>query len=132
MSTVKSLTPPEAWDVLQKRTEAVLLDVRDPLEFSYVGHPRGAVNIPWKRAPDWKPDPDFVERVRQAVPNADTPLFVLCRSGQRSLEAAKVLASAGYSDVTNIEQGFEGPLDEHKHRSSVGGWRYHGLPWEQS
>jgi len=132
MSSVKSVTPPEAWNVLKERTDAVLLDVRDPLEFSYVGHPCGAVNIPWKKAPDWKIDPDFASRVRQAVAKADTPLFLLCRSGQRSLEAANALTAEGYSDLTNIEQGFEGPLDEQKHRSSKGGWRYHGLPWEQS
>lgn len=132
MSSVKSLTPPEAWASFNETDGAVLLDVRDPLEFSYVGHPCGAINIPWKKAPDWKVEPDFADRVRQTVPKADTPIFLLCRSGQRSLDAAKALAAVGYSDLTNIEQGFEGPLDEQKHRSSVGGWRYHGLPWEQS
>lgn len=132
MSSVKSLTPPNAWNAFREQSGAVLLDVRDPLEFSYVGHPCGAINIPWKWAPDWKPNSDFVNRVRQIAPNADTPIFLLCRSGQRSLDAANALAAEGYSDLTNIEQGFEGPLDEQKHRSSVGGWRYHGLPWEQS
>ncbi|BBA33460.1 rhodanese-related sulfurtransferase [Methylocaldum marinum] len=132
MSSVKSLTPPEAWASFNETDGAVLLDVRDPLEFSYVGHPCGAINIPWKKAPDWKVEPDFADRVRQTVPKADTPIFLLCRSGQRSLDAAKALAAAGYSDLTNIEQGFEGPLDERKHRSSLGGWRFHGLPWEQS
>jgi rhodanese-related sulfurtransferase len=132
MLSIKSLNPREAWDLLQQHPEAVLLDVRDPVEFSFVGHPTSAVNIPWKLAPDWKPNPHFLDRVRQAVPGLETPLFLLCRSGQRSLDAANALAAAGYRNLTNVEEGFEGALDPHKHRGKLGGWRFHGLPWEQS
>jgi hypothetical protein len=42
------------------------------------------------------------------------------------------LAEAGYTDLTNIEDGFEGPMDEAKHRNTVAGWRFHQLPWVQS
>lgn len=132
MSAIKNAMPQQAWSELQANTSAVLLDVRDRIEYGFVGHPIGAVNVPWKDAPDWKPNPNFVDEVRQRVTRLDTPLYLLCRSGQRSLDAAKALAAAGFKDLTNIEEGFEGPLDEKKHRSSVGGWRFHGLPWEQS
>jgi rhodanese-related sulfurtransferase len=108
-----------------------LIDVRDPVEFAFVGHPIGAINIPWKMAPDWRPNPQFIERVRQ-LGGPDTPLFLLCRSGQRSLDAAQALADAGYRNLTNIEEGFEGPLDASGHRGTLGGWRCAGLPWEQS
>jgi hypothetical protein len=30
-----------------------------------------------------------------------------------------------------VGEGFEGDMDEQHHRSSINGWRYHGLPWEQ-
>ena len=132
MTEIKSLHPKQAWSILDTEATAVLLDVRDRTEFGFVGHPTGAVNIPWKEAPAWKPNPDFLAEVRQRVPGLDTPVFLLCRSGQRSLDACKALAEAGYTDVTNIDEGFEGPLDEHKHRGVLGGWRAHGLPWEQS
>lgn len=132
MSQIKSLRPQQAWKLLQTQPFAVLLDVRDRLEFDFVGHAVGAANIPWKDAPDWRPHPNFVDEVRQRIANYDTPILLMCRSGQRSLDAAKALALAGYRDLTNIEEGFEGPLDEHKHRNSLGGWRYHRLPWEQS
>jgi len=46
-------------------------------------------------------------------------------------EAGKVLVVAGLLNVYNIDEGFEGKLDEKHHRSSVGGWRYHYLPLEQ-
>ena len=37
----------------------------------------------------------------------------------------------GFGDVVNILHGFEGELDEHFKRSSLNGWRFDGLPWEQ-
>ncbi len=132
MKQIKSLSPQQAWSFLKTEKSAVLLDVRDRTEHAFVGHPTGAVNIPWKQAPDWKANPQFLNEVRQRVPDLNTPILLLCRSGQRSLDAAKALAAAGYTDLTNIEEGFEGPLDENKHRSSLGGWRFHELPWEQS
>ena len=132
MSQIKSLPPKKAWALLSANSSAVLLDVRDRTEYSFVGHPKGAINIPWKEAPDWKVNPLFVDEVRQRIPSHETPVFLLCRSGQRSLDAAKALAVVGYKDLTNVEEGFEGPLDVTKHRGTLGGWRFHALPWEQS
>ncbi|QSA96596.1 rhodanese-like domain-containing protein [Methylococcus sp. EFPC2] len=132
MSLIKTLNPKQAYDAVRAQPNAVLLDVRDRIEFAFVGHPKGAVNIPWKDAPDWKPNPNFVDEVRQRIANPDTPIFLLCRSGQRSLDAAKALATAGYLDLSNIDEGFEGPLDADKHRGTLGGWRFYGLPWEQN
>jgi rhodanese-related sulfurtransferase len=131
MSTIQRLSPPEAFAALQA-SGGVLVDVRDPVEFAFVGHPVNAVNIPWKFAPGMRPNPDFLDQVQQVAPDTATPLFLLCRSGQRSQDAANALAAVGYANLINIEEGFEGPLDEHKHRSTVGGWRFHGLPWKQS
>jgi rhodanese-related sulfurtransferase len=132
MSLIKTAKPPQAFEDLQANPSAVLLDVRDRIEYAFVGHPLEAVNIPWKDAPDWKPNPNFVDEVRQRVHALDTPLYLMCRSGQRSMDAAKALAAAGFTNLTNVDEGFEGPLDEKKHRGSLGGWRFHGLPWEQS
>jgi rhodanese-related sulfurtransferase len=132
MTQIKSLNPKKCWTLLSSDSSAVLLDVRDHMEYSFVGHPKGAINIPWKELPDWKVNSQFVDEVRQRIPSHDTPVFLLCRSGQRSMDAAKALAAAGYQDLTNVEEGFEGPLDAIKHRGTLGGWRYHGLPWEQS
>jgi rhodanese-related sulfurtransferase len=131
MSNIKSLDPKLAYGELNTTPGSVLLDVRDRTEYVFVGHPVGAMNIPWKDAPNWQPNPNFVDEVRQRISNPDTPILLLCRSGQRSLDAAKALAAAGYRNLTNVEEGFEGPLDASKHRGTLGGWRFHGLPWEQ-
>lgn len=79
-----------------------------------------------------KPNFQFVEQVAATVPDKNVPLLLLCRSGARSLAAAKVLEDAGYQHLINIKEGFEGDLDKQKHRGTVNGWRFHGLPWIQS
>lgn len=129
---IKNLSPLQSWELLQQQPHAVIIDVRSSMEHSFIGHPPGAVHIAWKEPPDWQLNPEFVARVRKAVPATDTPILLLCRSGQRSLEAAHALEQAGFSELINIEGGFEGPLDSNKHRNTVGGWRFHGLPWQQS
>jgi len=53
----------------------------------------------------------------------------LCRSGARSHHAAAAAAAAGYSSAYNILEGFEGDRDAEGHRGTVGGWKFHGLPW---
>jgi len=49
----------------------------------------------------------------------------------RSLDAGELLLLEGFTRVYNVLEGFEGELDDHHHRSAAGGWRFHGLPWEQ-
>ena len=59
------------------------------------------------------------------------PVVLICRSGKRSHAAAELLLREGFVEVYNVAEGFEGELDEDHRRSSVGGWRFNGLPWEQ-
>lgn len=132
--TVKTLSPKEAYQFLHDHPSALLVDVRSHMEFLFVGHPAGAIDIPWIDEPDWKPNPQFITLVRQAMlggAGGAAPVVLICRSGVRSLEAGKALVEAGINDVYNVAEGFEGQLDDTHHRSSVGGWRFHGLPWEQ-
>jgi len=56
---------------------------------------------------------------------------LICRSGNRSVDAGLALEAAGFSNVTNVLEGFEGDLDEKHQRGKLGGWRHAGLPWEQ-
>ena len=139
MQEVKTISPEEAWALMQKEPRAVMIDVRSDMEFLFVGHPVGAIHIPWIDYPDWRLNPNFVTEVRKLVlggichetPNSGVPILLICRSGKRSLEAGNVLVREGFCDVYNVAEGFEGELDEQHHRSTMGGWRFHGLPWEQ-
>ena len=134
------LTPPQAWDILQETASAVLLDVRSAMEYEYVGHPLGALHVALMEPPDWRPQTQFVERVRQLLAlqeeecgkAEDRPVLVLCRSGKRSGLAAQLLREAGFRHVSNVLEGFEGDRDDNAHRNSINGWRFHNLPWEQS
>jgi rhodanese-related sulfurtransferase len=51
---IENLTPQQAFDLLNQNASAVLVDVRTQMEHAYVGHPIGAVHIPWKEAPGWE------------------------------------------------------------------------------
>lgn len=136
---VKSVSPRQAYELMKQNQRVVLIDVRSSMEYLFVGHPRGSVHVAWIDEPDWTINPHFVTEVRKVMlggvgleeHDTDAPVILICRSGKRSLEAGKLLVEKGFEDVYNVDEGFEGELDELHHRSTVGGWRYHGLPWEQ-
>ena len=137
---VKEISPQAAWEILRTKPGAVLIDVRSSMEFDYVGHPLGAVNIPWKEAPAWHVNPNFAGMVREMLMSAQEinteteslPVLLICRSGRRSHEAAEELMRHGFRSVYNVAEGFEGDRDGENHRSTINGWRFHNLPWEQS
>ena len=133
------INPQKASDLIQKEPKVAFIDVRSDMEYLFIGHPVGSVNIPWIAEPDWEINPDFVREVRKLVlggiidspEHHSVPVVLICRSGNRSDEAGKLLVENGFKRVYNIEQGFEGELDDKHHRSTIGGWRHDGLPWEQ-
>jgi len=135
----RQITSRQAWEMMQQEARVVLIDVRSYMEFLFIGHPVGAVNIAWIDEPDWIVNPRFAADVRQLVLGGmshhpqghDVPVLLICRSGKRSFEAGQLLLQEGFHDVFNIEDGFEGELDDHHHRSVLGGWRFEDLPWEQ-
>jgi len=131
VTAMKHLKPREAYQFLQQNPQAVLIDCRSEMEYLFVGHPHGAHHVAWNDGPDWDINPHFVGQVKK-VASADRPVVVICRSGQRSVAAGLELEAAGFGDVYNVLEGFEGSLDEQRHRGSINGWRKEGLPWEQT
>ena len=136
---VRTISCQQAWELLQSDPRAVLIDVRSNMEYLFIGHPVGAISVPWIDEPDWVVNPHFAAEVRKVLLGGIVcdgsrhcaPVILICRSGRRSLEAGEALIQGGFTEVYNIDEGFEGELDEHHHRSALGGWRFHGLPWEQ-
>jgi len=121
--------PQEAW-ALFSQDEAKLIDVRSNEEQKFVGSIFGAIAVPWATGTGLIRNPRFVREVEQKVKKTDV-LLLLCRSGKRSALAARALTEAGFENVFNIDEGFEGELDEKQQRGRLGGWRSHGLPWVQ-
>ena len=130
------VTPQEAYAALGGDGDAVLVDVRTRAEWSYVGLPdlsplgRTVVCVEWQRFPDGAATERFVDELRSADLPEGAPLYFLCRSGVRSVAAARAATAAGLAPAYNILHGFEGPHDEHGHRT-VAGWKNEGLPWRQ-
>lgn len=110
--------------------EAVMVDVRTDAEREWVGFVPGAVPLAWKQWPGMALNPDFDAGIRAAVP-AGGKAVLLCRSGVRSVAAAKRAAELGVT-AYNILEGFEGDADADGHRGNKGGWRRRGLPWKQN
>ena len=122
--------------------KVMLIDVRTPEEYAFVGHPEMAWNVPFafvtyqrkdgKTEYGPKMNPDFVAEVKQIAGPTDTVLL-MCRSGDRSAKAVNDLAAAGYKNVYTITDGFEG--DKVKDAGSVfngkrmrNGWK-NSAPW---
>lgn len=93
--------PREAADLL-RRGEAVALDVREPYEWGQ-GHVGGALHIPMRS----------LSAPERELP-VDTPIVVICRSGNRSGVVARALRAAGY-DAHNLDGGLKA-------------WKRDGLP----
>ena len=137
MSNLISLSPKQAFELLENDHSAIFVDIRSSMEYLFVGHPVGTTHIAWIDEPDWDINPNFISDVTQHIDNKNntkgknTSIVLICRSGKRTQEAAKALLEAGFTKVIHIDEGFEGERDDSYHRSTIGGWRYHGLPWEQ-
>jgi rhodanese-related sulfurtransferase len=129
------------WHALESRARSQLIDVRTRAEWTYVGTPdlrslnKRAVLVEWQTFPDQTVDPRFPERLAGQLSalgvKLEDDLFFICRSGGRSLAAAKAMAAMGYRACHNVAGGFEGPLDDERHRGTSGGWKATGLPWLQ-
>lgn len=141
---VSEIGPQETWDALQETPDAVMVDVRTQAEWSFVGLPdltelgKEPLLNQWATLPGMQQNTSFLDDLkRQLDGSAPSKIFFLCRSGVRSLSAAHLVAEAfaanGQSvECVNIIGGFEGDLDQSRHRGNVNGWKNSGLPWRQS
>ena len=132
------VTVEEAWKNLCEDDNAVLLDVRTIPEFQFVGVPDlSGINkethcLPWQVYPQMQVNSNFVEAAKLQGISEDKKVYILCRSGVRSISAAVALTGNGYKNCYNILHGFEGPADDSGHRGKLAGWKSAGIPWKQS
>lgn len=131
---VGDVSPAAAWALVQAG-EAVLVDVRTDAERAWVGFVPGAVAVAWKQWPGMALNPEFDAQILAAATgagrHAPRPLVLLCRSGARSIDAARRATALGLV-AYNILEGFEGALHPTlQQRGHLGGWRRAGLPWQQ-
>ncbi|MFZ4743050.1 MAG: rhodanese-like domain-containing protein [Limnohabitans sp.] len=123
------VSPELAWSWVQSG-QALLVDVRSDAERAWVGFVPEAKPLAWKQWPAMEVNPDF-DTGLQALALEGKKILLLCRSGVRSIAAAKRATELGL-EAYNILEGFEGDPNAQAHRGLVGGWRKRGLPWRQN
>lgn len=97
-TSVESITPEAAAQLIKESSDVVVLDIRTPEEFAE-GHVAGAVNV------DFRAD-SFEEKIGELDPG--TPYVVHCRSGGRSAQSLPILEKAGFEKIYHLEAGFNG------------------------
>jgi rhodanese-related sulfurtransferase len=125
-----ALLPKEAYLLMTEAPNAKLVDVRSRAEWDWVGRIPGSVEIELLAYPGSQPNPNFLNQLKQQL-KPDALVLFICRSGQRSHNAAVMATQAGYLSCFNVLEGFEGDKDGAQHRNTMGGWRKAGLPWVQ-
>ena len=125
------LTPQQAHDTLQNSPNALLIDCRTEFEYYYVGHPTDAVNIEWNSGLEFEINPHFSDQVLRMAGRKDRQIILICRSGKRSVDAGLELEKHGFTNASNVLEGFEGELDKEHHRGTLGGRRMRELPRRQ-
>ncbi|MEX1148007.1 MAG: rhodanese-like domain-containing protein [Sphingomonadales bacterium] len=135
------LEPKDAWNLMERESRAVMVDVRTRAEWAFVGLPdlspvgRQIQLVEWQRFPDMARNAVFEDEVRAALSelgaDKDAPVLFLCRSGQRSRMAAMAMTAAGFGACYNVASGFEGDMDGARRRGQINGWKASGLPWFQ-
>ena len=143
------LTARETYDLLMKEhSHTLFIDVRTQAEVAFLGYPTFVdANIPYEIIADWRQwdekgkffkmtvnqnfVKDFEERLHAKGLNNKSAVIVMCRSGFRSAAAAKLLATAGYNNVYNLVDGFEGDVAQSGPQLGlrvVNGWVNSQLP----
>ncbi len=134
---VEDVPPQAAWEALRTDPAAQLIDVRTDAEWNFVGVPdllaagKQAVLIPWQVYPAMAVNGQFTSHLAEAGLTPEHHLYFICRTGGRSLAAARAAQAAGYAHAFNVADGFEGPPDAAGHRGTAAGWKAAGLPWRQ-
>jgi len=96
------LTAEEAYNMMNELKDYILLDVRTDEEFKEK-HIKGCVLIP---------DYEIKDRAENELPDKNAAIFVYCRTGRRSAEAAKELIKMGYTKVYDFGGIYDWPYKE--------------------
>ncbi|HTJ91139.1 MAG TPA: rhodanese-like domain-containing protein, partial [Acidocella sp.] len=105
---IEDVSPRQVWEALMSNPAATLCDVRTSAEWSFVGLPdltqtgKQPVLIQWQIFPSMQPNPNFIEALTRANLAHSDHLYFLCRTGTRSIAAAKAAKAAGYKHVYNV------------------------------
>lgn len=106
LTRVKEVMPWDLAKLLSARNDVLLLDVREPQEFSIL-HIPGSINVPrgvLEQSCEW----DYDETLPELVVGHEREIVLICRSGKRSVLAADVMLQMGFTNVVSLRTGVRG------------------------
>lgn len=128
--------PQACFEILANDPSALLVDCRTRSEWELTGianigqFGKKTLLVEWTDSANQQ-NPQFLDSI-SAFASPQTPIIIMCRVGGRSAAACHYLAEQGFTNLTNMTEGYEGRADEKGHRNSFEGWRARDLPWHQS
>jgi rhodanese-related sulfurtransferase len=143
------LTSREAHALIEKkRAQLLFVDIRTRAEAAFIGLPSLIdAHIPFvesdfdvwdDRQQSFKVNmnPGFINKVKDALKkkalDSDDMIVLICRSGKRSAQGARVLYVSGFKNVYTVTDGFEGDklkTGPFKGQRLLNGWKNSDLPW---
>ena len=134
---IQSISSKQCFERLSKESSSYLVDVRTKPEWLFVGLPdlqslnKQTICVSWNLYPNMEINVNFESEILESGINKQDVVFLICRSGNRSSDAAEFLTSRGFTNCVNLTDGFEGEIGPNHQRSTINGWKYHNLPWKQ-
>ena len=134
---IKNISSQECFEKLSIEVHSQLIDVRTKPEWVYVGVPdlssinKNVIFISWQVYPEMETNKFFENQILESNIKKNDNLYFICRSGNRSYNAAEFLTSRGFSNCINVIDGFEGKLNHKHQRALIDGWQFNNLPWKQ-
>lgn len=92
---IKHISVEELKDLMDKNDNICLIDVREQHEWDD-GHIKNAIHVPLN---------DVLSKIESISKDLDEPLYLQCRSGVRSQNAAAYLLQLGYKNVYSVDGG---------------------------
>ena len=134
---IQCISSKQCFERLSEESSSYLVDVRTKPEWLFVGLPdlqslnKQTICVSWHMYPEMEINENFKSEILESGINKQDTIFLICRSGNRSCDAAEFLASRGFTNCFNVIDGFEGQNDLNYQRSAINGWKYYKLPWKQ-
>ena len=134
---IQNINSRQCFEKLSKESGSYLVDVRTKPEWLFVGVPdlqslqKNTLCVSWHIYPNMEINVNFESEILEYGIYKQDAIFLICRSGNRSSDAAEFLTTRGFSNCFNVEDGFEGEIGPNHQRSTINGWKYSKLPWKQ-
>ena len=103
---VRELFP---WDLIEFREQhpdTLLVDIREPYEYQAM-HMEGSINVP-RGILETACEFNYEETVPELAEARERPVVLICRSGNRTVLAARVMEEMGYREVYSLKTGLRG------------------------